>query len=68
MTWKEFESELNIIDGVFAFREMSGDLEYLVVSVRGRRIDYFLIISTAVSDKYMAQHYISVIRMLAACM
>lgn len=68
MTWAEFESELNIIDGVFAFREMSGDFEYLILSVRGRRIDYFLIISTTVSDKYMAQHYISVIRMLAACM
>ena len=68
MSWKEFESELNIIDGVFAFREMSGDFEYLVVSVRGRRIDYFLIISAAVSDKYMAQHYISVIHMLAAFM
>lgn len=68
MTWKEFESELNIIDGVFAFREVSGVSEYLVVSVRGRRIDYFLIINTAVSDKYMAHHYMSVIRMLAARM
>ena len=68
MTWAEFESELNIIDGVFAFREMRGDFEYLVLSVRGRRIDYFLIISTTVYDKYMAQHYISVIHMLAACM
>ena len=65
MTWADFETNLNIIDGVFAFREMSGDFEYLIVSVRGRRIDYFLIISTAVSDDYMARHYISVIRMLA---
>lgn len=68
MTWEAFESELNIIDGVFAFRETSGKYEFLVVSVRGRRIDYFLIISTAVSDDYMARHYISLTRMLAACM
>ena len=68
MSWKEFESELNIINGVFAFREMRDDLKFLVVSFRGRRIDYFLILNSSDCDKYMAHHYISVIRMLAACM
>lgn len=68
MTWAEFESELNIIDGVFAFRETKGSLEFLVVSVRSRRIDYFLILNSSDCDKYMAYHYIPLIRMLAACM
>lgn len=68
MTWEAFESELNIIDGVFAFRETSGKYEFLVVSVRGRRIDYFLILDSSDCDKYMAYHYTALVRMLAACM
>lgn len=67
MTWDEFESELNIINGVFAFRETSGKYEFLVVSVRGRRIDYFLILDSSDCDKYMAYHYTTLVRMLAAC-
>lgn len=65
MTWEEFESELKRIAGVNVNRDSDG---YVVVCLGALKIDYFLINNETVLDNYMAHHYITLIRMLAACM
>lgn len=68
MTFEEFESELKRIAGVFLIRENDDPCSYLVVHVGGLKMDYFLRQNDDILDSYMCWHYITLIRMLAACM
>lgn len=68
MTFEEFESELKRVAGVTVARENDDPCSYLVVHVAGLKMDYFLRQNDDILDSYMCWHYITLIRMLAACM
>ena len=65
MTWEAFESELKNIAGVRVDVENDDIGNFLIVHVGGLKIDYFLTKYENNIDKYMALHYITLIRMLA---
>lgn len=64
MTWGEFVSELKNIPGVWVDVEHDDKGDFLIVHVAGLKIDYFLLKSENNIDKYMAWHYITLIRLL----
>lgn len=66
MTHEAFESELKRIAGVTVTRDNDDLGNYLVVNVGDLKMDYFLINHDTEIDNYMAWHYITLIRMLAA--
>ena len=68
MTWKDFETELKNIAGVSVIHEKGDSYNFMSVSVGGLKIDYFLIKYENNIDKYMAIHYITIIRLLATFM
>lgn len=66
MTWMEFVKELKSIAGVRVTGESDNLGNYVVVHIGKIRADYFLISRIEKPDAYMAWHYISLVRMLAA--
>lgn len=65
MTWDEFAGVLKNIVGIHLSVEHDDKGDFLIVHVAGLKIDYFLLKSGNNIDKYMAWHYIRLIRMLA---
>lgn len=68
MTWKEFESELIKIPGVYTIHETDDLGEFLIVHIGNVKIDYFLISHLSNPDVYMTYHYLLLVRILAARM
>lgn len=68
MTWEAFESELKNIKGVTVRHESDDLANFLIVYIGKIKSDYFLISYNDSPNTYMACHYISLVRMLAACM
>lgn len=66
MTWTEFVKELTSIPGVRVTGESDILGTYAIVHIGNFRTDCFLLNTGNILDKYMAWHYIKLVRMLAA--